>query len=505
MLGRSVVATLESSAVAPPTQVAESTPVVEPQFPLPVLLEATPTREEPEQLPATISIRSTMPCPVGGHWPVCYIALAVRLVTVVKLSLRSTPRVLSAVFAFLTGGAPDDLMTWTTVRRWLLRLGLYALLRPLKWADDYAYLIDHTVQVGSVKCFAVVGVRLSKLPYPKNCLRHEDVQLIALVPMEHSTAATVEQALEEAALRTGVPRLIVSDQGGDVRAGIERYCSNHPYTGATCDTAHKGANVLRRLLEADERWAGFVAQLGQTKAKLQQTPLAWCVGPSLRPKARFMNLAAPLRWARWCLRVLDQPWPEDEDYPQPGPDDKDLSDRQRAMLATINRKQLEARLGWLREYSKAIKEWSEWHEVIQVVVRRVRRHGIDRDSVAELRRQFDAMKLSPSGADAAEVMITFVAEQAWVARLGGEILIGSTEILESLFGGLKTLERQQAESGLTALILVLGAMMSQSNAEEIKKALDATPWKAVQAWIDEWLGSTVQSQRRIMRTIFAGP
>jgi hypothetical protein len=495
MLGRSVVATLDSSSIAPPAQVAESLPVVEPQFPFLVLLEATPTREEPEQLPATISTRSTMQCPVGGRWPVWCIALAVRLVTVVKLSLRSTPRVLAAVFSFLSGRASDDVMTWTTVRRWLMRLGLYALLRPLKWADDWAYLIDHTVQIGSVKCFAVVGVRLSQLPYPQNCLRHEDVRLIALVPMEHSTAETVEQALEKAAVRTGVPRLIVSDQGGDIRAGIGRYCGNHPHTSATCDTAHKGANLLRRLLEADERWAGFVAQLGQTKAKLQQTPLAWCVGPRLRPKARFMNLAAPLRWARWCLRVLDQPTPED----------KGLSDRQRAMLATIDRKQLETKLGWLREYSQAIKEWSEWHEVIQVAVRRVRRHGIDRDSVAELRRQFDAMKLSPSGRDAAEVMITFIAEQAWVARLGGELLIGSTEILESLFGGLKTLERQQAESGLTGLILVFGAMMSQSTEDEIKKALDATPWKAVQAWIDESLGSTVQSQRRTMQTVFAGP
>ena len=433
---------------------------------------------------------------MGGQWPVCCIALAVRLVTAAKLSLRSIPRVLAAVLGFLTGHTADAaVMTWTTVRCWLMRLGLYALLRPLEKADDWAYLIDHTVQIGTVKCFAVVGIRLSQLPYPERCLRQDDLHLIALVPMEHSTAATVEQALEEAAVRTGVPRLIVSDQGGDVQAGIEQYCRNHPHTVATCDTAHKGANLLRRLLEADERWAGFVAQLGQTKAKLQQTPLAWCVGPRLRPKARFMNLAAPLRWARWCLRLLDQCRPED----------KDLSDRQRAMLATIDREQLEAKLGWLREYRQAIEQWSQWHEVIQVVVRQVRRHGIDRDSVAELRRKFEAMKLSLSGRDAAEAMIRFIAEEAWVARLGGERLIGSTEILESLFGELKTLERQQSESGLTGLMLVFGAMMSEWTVEEIKKALDAIPWKAVEAWIEERLGATVQSQRRTMRTIFADP
>ena len=55
-------------------------------------------------------------------------------------------------------------MSWTTVRCWLMRLGLYALLRPLPRADDWAYLIDHTVQIGTVKCFAVVGLRLSEWP-----------------------------------------------------------------------------------------------------------------------------------------------------------------------------------------------------------------------------------------------------------------------------------------------------------------------------------------------------
>jgi hypothetical protein len=432
--------------------VANGAPVVKPRLPVPVLLAATPAGKEPEQLPATMRGRSIGLYPVGGQWPVPYMALAMRLVTKAKLSLRSIPQVLAAVFSFLTGRTADAaVMTWTTVRCWLMRLGLYALRRPLEKADDWAILTDHTAQIGAMKGFAIVGVRLSQLPYPERCLRHEDVQLIGLTPMVHSNAATVEKALEEAAVRTGVPRLIVSDQGGDIRAGIEQYCRNHPRTVATCDTAHKGANLLRRLLEADERWTGFVTQLGLTKAKLQQTPLAWCVGPRLRPKARFMNLAAPLRWARWCLRVLDQLKPAD----------KDLSDRQRALLATIDREQLEAKLGWLREYRQAIEEWSEWHEVIQVAVRQVRRQGIDRDSVAELRPKFDAMNLSLSGREAAEIMITFITDQAWLARLGGERLIGSTEILESLFGELKTLERQQSESGLTGLMLAFGAMMSE--------------------------------------------
>ena len=202
---------------------------------------ATPIGSEPrEQLPAVVPPQFAAPAPVSGHWPIRCIALAVHLVTAVKLSLRAAPRVLTAVFGFLGGCAPGRVMAWTTVRGWLMRLGWYALHRTLERAGDWAYLIDHTVQIGVVKCFAVVGIRLSRLPYPARCLQLEDLTLIALEPMPHSTAAAVEKALGEAALRTGVPRLIVSDEGTDVRGGIERYRdAHHDQTVATCDLAHK--------------------------------------------------------------------------------------------------------------------------------------------------------------------------------------------------------------------------------------------------------------------------
>lgn len=433
--------------------------------------------------------------PIGGRWPVWCITLALRLVIEIKLPLRSTPKVLEVVLDFFLGRTETTaMMAWTTVRRWLMRLGLYALSRPLQRVTDWCYLIDHTVQIGVMKCFAVVAVRLSRLPYPKRHLCREDLILVALKPMEHSTAKTVKDALEEAATRTGVPRLVVSDEGGDVREGIALYCNEHPQTSATCDMAHKGANLLRKLLEASPLWRHFVAKLGQMKAKLQQTPLACCLGPSLRPKARFMNLAAPLRWARWCLRMLEGPWPQE----------KALTERQRSLLANIDRAQLEARLGWLRGYRDAIEEWSQWHEVIQVVVGHVRLHGIRRDSVATLQERFRTMKLSQSGQDAANTMLTFVGLHATAIRSDEETLVASTEVLESLFGDQKNMERQQANSGITGLILGLGALVSTWTQQDATEALDATPWKQVEAWIANQLGPTLQAQRRALGAVFAG-
>jgi hypothetical protein len=253
--------------------------------------------------------------------------------------------------------------------------------------------------------------------------------------------------------------------------------------------------LLRKLLEANESWTGFVARLGQTKLKLKRTPLASCIKPSLRPKARFMNLAAPLRWARWCLRVLDDPWPTGGKF----------SDRQRTVLATLNRTSLEEKLGWLSDYRRAIERWCQWHEANQMVVRHVRRSGIAENSMEELQCQFEAMELSLFGRDVADAMIAFVAEQTSACWPDGKRLVGSTEILESIFGEPKPLERQQSESWVTGLMLVVGMLISRSSNEEIEKDLEATPWKAVEAWIDEHIGLMVQSRCAVAGKLFAEP
>ena len=248
--------------------------------------------------------------------------LALDLVFEAGVTLRAVPRVLQLVGRLL---GQVGVLDWGTVRSWVLRLGGAALGGAKEQAADWAYLLDYSVQVGTSKCLAIVAVRLSAVPYPERCLRYQDLEPIAVVPMANATGAAVRAELDKAAARTGVPRLIVSDQGSDVKKGIAAFCQDHPQTVATCDLAHKGARLLQRRLEADDRWAEFLRQLGQTKANVQQTEQAHLMPPNLRPKARYMNLGPVLRWARRVLKLLDPASP-----------------------AKMARERLEAKYGWLR-------------------------------------------------------------------------------------------------------------------------------------------------------------
>ncbi len=57
-------------------------------------------------------------------------------------------------------------------------------------AEDWVWIIDHTVQLGQEKCLLILGVRLSDLPADLT-LKHEDVEPIALYPVTSSTGEVV--------------------------------------------------------------------------------------------------------------------------------------------------------------------------------------------------------------------------------------------------------------------------------------------------------------------------
>jgi hypothetical protein len=288
----------------------------------------------------------------GSHgYGVDSITLFVRLV-MAGVSLRGAARVmalLAQVFAW-----PIEIPDWTTGRLWLMRLGHAMLTMPLPVADDWAWVIDHSVQIGQEKCLVILGVRLCELPKPGDCLQHRHMRLIALVPRVSWTRPDVADVLEKLITRTGVPRVIVDDHGVDLHGGVEIFRQKHPQTLEVYDIKHKAACLLKHLLKKDPRWSEFHRQVGQTRCAVQQTELSFLTPVSPKTKARFMNLQPQLEWADGVLEILRNPSAE--------------------VLKWATAERLQQKFGWLREYADAIEEWSQWQQVINIAVEYVNRH-----------------------------------------------------------------------------------------------------------------------------------
>jgi len=397
--------------------------------------------------------------------------LFIRLV-LAGTSLRGAARVIAILAEALDW--PMPVPHWTTGRLWLLRLGHAMLTAAQPVGEDWAWLIDHSVQIGQEKCLVIVGIRLRDLPPPGQCLTHTDLELIALLPRKSWTRQEVDDALEAATAKTGVPRVIVTDHGADIHGGVSFFQERHPQTKEIYDAKHKAACVLKGRLEKNPRWQEFQRRLGQTRCAIQQTELAFLAPPTPKLKSRFMNLASTLQWASKALAIVQQPPPTVQERVRP--------------------ERLQEKLGWLHEFAADIGEWFEWQRIVDVVVTFVNRQGVYRGAASQLRAELPRLTHA-SSMSMADELVAFVAKQARRTR-AGERFPGSTEVLESCFGRFKQLEKQQSRGGFTSLLLGFGALLAETTTTVIKTAMEHSHTKEIFAWCREHLGMTLFSQRK---------
>lgn len=411
--------------------------------------------------------------PFHHKYSLCHIMFFISLVVLAAASFRCAGRVIEMMMTFLQLPLPSP--SWFSGRLWLLRVGYYKLTRPKELADDWVWIVDHTAQLGTEKCLVILGIRLSSLPSRGNCLSHEDVEPISLYPVKESNGDVVWQQLEETAEKTGIPREIIGDHGSDLAAGIQKFCQKHPGTCYIYDIKHKTATVLKHELENDEKWLEFTRLAAKTKIRVQQTPLASLSPPNQRTKSRYMNVDILIQWGLNILAFLDK--------------------QQIETSKKFDHEQLEEKLGWITMFYEQIKEWDELLQIITITESFVRKNGLYSDCHLELKYLMAFMAHTERAQKVREQLLVFVAEESLKAKLD-ERLLGSSEVIESVFGKLKRLEHDQAKSGFTSLLLSIAAMVSTTTKDVVEKALKTVPNKEILDWCKKNIGQSVQSMRK---------
>jgi len=408
------------------------------------------------------------------HFSVGLVLLFLHLVLFAAASLRGASRVFALLQEQL--GFSLGMPHWSTGRLWILRLGHYKLTRPKVIADDWVWLVDHSNQIGQEKCLVILGIRLCDLPPPGECLRHEHLEPIEILPVTKSNGQVVCDQLEANIAKTGVPRAIIKDDGNDLTAGANLFCQRHPQTCQIYDIKHQVALMLRDRLEKDPTWSSFNRQLRQSKVQVQQTELAFLAPPGQRPKARYMNVETLVSWGQRTLEVVDHKPPQ--------------------VMALVTAPRLEEKLGWLREYRQPLSRWSAMFALTTAAEDFVRRQGLYQGAKQDLAQVLAPLAEDISSREMADALVEFVAQESANAH-ANERLPGTTEVLESCFGKLKALEHDQCKSGFTGMVLSLAATVSATTASVVHKALESTCTREVLKWCKDKIGPTVQAKRRL--------
>ena len=397
------------------------------------------------------------------------------------MPLRTTSTSLEIIFSTIP--VLNDLRapSCTTVKYWTAQVGYHKLKRVKTKEQDWNVIIDASIQMGEKKCIVILGARSASLrKIRKRALTLEDLEVLSMRIVSVLNNQVITEMLTEAASVVGKIIAICSDRGSEILCGIKNFQKTNPKIRHVADTAHRVSNLIEAALEKDPRWKECRELVTLARRKMQNSLIPGALPPSPRTKARYMNVDTLIRWLADMLALLDQ------GVSNPGLD--------------IN--ELRKYLDWLFSYRNDIAYWNRLIEIGKAARYVVRIEGIHMNIADSFEQAISSIKIGAREQQFADQITEFLFSQSKGIK-HGEWFIGSSEILESFFGKLKYMEREQRAFGFTSLLLAAMAAVGPLDEKIVAEAMESVKRSDIDKWVAKEIGQSVQSQRRQIKKIVA--
>lgn len=340
-------------------------------------------------------------------------------------------------------------------------------------------MTDASIQIGPNKCLIALGCRKADLPF-KRALKLDDLEILGLRIVSSMNSKVVIDFLNEVKSRIGNITCITTDQGSDILRGVKDFQLIHPEARYINDTAHRVANNLKACLENNERWKAFRIQVTEARRKMQYSSISGLLPPSPREKARFMNVGPLIQWVVDMLILLNNG----------------------ILPSNLSIDEIKNQIGWLEYYRDDIEIWHQYSQIAGIARDCVRIEGIHLNIVDSFEQAIAHIKISFKGLQFADRISLFLKEQTNGIK-PGDCFIGSTEVIESLFGKIKYMEREQKGFGFTSIVLAGIACIGQTDDKTITEAVTSIKLKDIELWIGKEIKESTQSQRSKIRNFIS--
>jgi hypothetical protein len=410
-------------------------------------------------------------------YPLWIIVICVRLILCGASPLKTASNSLHIVFETIPNFIRFRTPSSTTIKRWVQKVGYYKLILPKVIANDWMIIIDASIQMGTKKCLLVVGCRQANFPMNRP-LTLNDLEILSLRIVSSLNANVVTEVLHEISRTIGKIACICSDRGSDIARGIKDFQITNPQTRQIFDTAHRVSNLLQSILEKSTKWKSFREQVTHARRRMQHSLVSGFLPPSPREKARYMNVDSLIIWAADMLLLMDNP----------------------ESLSESEMEELKKYIGWLTNYREDISYWNRIVLIGTMARNLVREEGIHINIVDSFEEAISTTKIGPRELEFADVISMFLLKQSDGVK-PGERFIGSSEVLESLFGKIKYMEREQTAFGFTSLVLAAIAHVGTTDEKLISKAIEKVKLSDIEKWSVKEIGKSIQADRRLKKKI----
>jgi hypothetical protein len=403
-----------------------------------------------------------------------------KLVIECGISLRAAEK----VFALFNSSESQANPSFTGVRKWLGRIGMYELKREKEYRDDWIFIVDFTVELGKQKALLVLGVSrqhfLETVVNKQGGLSHKDVEVLGLEIMDSTKGEMIEEKLDEISKRVGIPVQIVADNGSDLARGINLYQEKHPDSIYTHDVTHAMALLLKNQLGSDDRYQSFIKECNICRQKLQQTELSFLSPPAQRSQCRYFNVERLTDWASKLLgsstETLMKLFPVAE----------------RALIA----EKMIDKLGWLTSYELDLVKWNKMLGLTRSVETYLKQSGISSGSPSYFEQNLAVFSDSYLQ-DFQQHILNYLTVQSNRFKEPSTFL-ASSDVIESLFGKYKHFSSRcpLKEIGQTILTICLSTIDLTTTV--IKNALETISFVDIEEWKTAVFGRSTLSKRKTL-------
>jgi hypothetical protein len=236
--------------------------------------------------------------------------LALRLFLEARISFRAVSRVLALlVDALGMRRAPCP----QTVINWIIRLSMVRIasarqrlptsLSPTAFSNGFIWMIDLSIGLGSGKILAVLALDAQHHQLTSTAPSLRQVHCIGVAVADSWTGEAIAEVLRRLIATLGRPAAYLKDGGYELHKAVDVLAGDSLSSPAIDDISHAAAGMLKRYYHHHPAFERFVSACGRVSSKLKQTLMASLAPPTVRTKARFMNVHRLFTWADRLLQL----------------------------------------------------------------------------------------------------------------------------------------------------------------------------------------------------------
>lgn len=361
------------------------------------------------------------------------------------------------IFEDVLGSSFGKAPSYTTVRNWVLKLGLsvYTDDVPMNM-KKFAVIVDESIMINKEKLLLVLGFN----PGQTKPLQHKDMVVLGMKVGASFNRTAVKNEIERISESIGAtPEYGISDGAHNLVGGFKDAGIGHHL-----DISHTLGNCMKHVYGKDVGFEKLVSTLGQIRLKYHLTDKAWLLPPNMRSTARFMNLQG---WVEWASKMLAC-------Y-------KSLDDDMKEAYA------------FLLPYRELLEELSVCVDTIRYVEKTCKNEGLGKRTCALCKDYIIRHVIGNANGRRARLgmeMIGYFERQRELLKNDKDVHLISSDIIESDFGIYKAKKSPNNLYGVTSLVLMLPlypkvADYSVTDKQDFKVRLAKVKLKEIDFWAKE--------------------